>query len=598
MSAARYWLPILVVALAFLVRIWALEWKPPHFDEGVNGAFVDELRSIPAYHYDPANFHGPLHFYTLFASTQFFGRGIWAMRLPTVLVGTAAVALVFAFSRFFSKRTVFVAAAAFAISPGLIFYSRYAIHETWLPFFTLLAAYGVLGMIGGERRVRDLWAVGAGLAGMVLTKETYVLHIAAAGMAWLVGRWMFPQPAPERIRPATLFGADDEPLAPLVEKPAFRREDVRFVAGVCLFVVVAFYSGLFYYWRGVSGIFETFYWMAIKGWTSSEDGHHKELLYYVKLLWVYEWPALAGFAIAPLYTLRRSRLAGGIAAGAGLLIAVAGWFWTAGQPVTSHPFQAIAPELTFGGIPWSGAVSVGVCLVFAGLSWMFAMPVKCPRLRFLALYGLAGLAAYSLVSYKTPWCIIALLWPFYFLLGHLFDRMTFYSDGRLVAVLGGILSLAPFIDAHRINFVDPTDPAEPYIYVQQLRDLEKLTGPVQKLLERDPARRDLTGYILYESPQPLPWALPELPRVIVQSHRKPLAFGDADFLLVHESRVDEVESQLLDVYFRSPFRFFIPDENHRLYLRATTFHDFVEPGRVPEFHRRIPLEIPAEEEPR
>ena len=145
--------------------------------------------------------------------------------------------------------------------------------------------------------------------------------------------------------------------------------------------------------------------------------------------------------------------------------------------------------------------------------------------------------------------------------------------------------------ANRLNFVDPTAPNEPYIYVQQLRDIEQLTRPVERLLARDPWRRNLSGYIICESPQPLPWALPELPNVIIENHNSEITFGDADFLLVHESRVDEVEAQLLDIYFRSRFRFYIPDDNHRLYLRASTFQDFVEPERTPEFHRRIPLEI-------
>lgn len=588
MSLSKNWLPFLVVALAFLVRVWALEMKPPHFDEGVNGAFVDQLRSVPAYQYRPENFHGPLHFYALFTSTQFFGRCVWALRFPTVLIGAATVALVFAFRRYFSAKLVFVAAVAMAVSPGMIFYSRYAIHETWLPFFTLLAVYGAFGIAGGERRLRDLWCVGAGLAGMVLTKETYVLHFAAAFLAWLAGRWMFPEPpSDERTRPAALFGVED--VAPAEMKPAFLCSDVMLVVGVCVGVIVAFYSGLFSYWRGVGGIFETFIYMAKKGWTASEEGHHKELLYYVKLFGHYEWPALAGLLMAPALALRRSARAGGIALACGALFLAASWLWTAEQPVTSLNVETWDTR-------WDPALSLGVCLAAVGACWLFAMPLQCPRLRFLALYGLASVAAYSLVSYKTPWCVINLLWPFWFLLGHLFDRMTRYSDGRLVAALGCILAMIPSLDAHRINFVNPTDNNEPYIYVQQTRDLESLTKPVAKLIERDPMQRiTMTGFIIYDSPQPLPWALPELKNVTVQSHNEPITFSDADFLLVHESRVDEVESQLLDVYFRSRFRFFGEEENHQLYLRTTTFHDLVESGRVAEFRRRIPLEPEGEQ---
>ena len=42
--------------------------KPPHFDEGINGWFVDQMMKNGFYRYDPTNYHGPLHFYVLFLS--------------------------------------------------------------------------------------------------------------------------------------------------------------------------------------------------------------------------------------------------------------------------------------------------------------------------------------------------------------------------------------------------------------------------------------------------------------------------------------------------------------------------------------------------
>ncbi len=548
MTTPQRFLAAVVVLLALLVRIWALDWKPPHFDEGVNGGFVDAMRHDPAYRYNPANFHGPLHFYAMFASGQIFGRGVWSLRLPTVLVGVACVALVLAFRRFFSAWVVFVAAVAFAISPAMIFYARYAIHEMWLPFFAMLAIYGAFGVARGDRRRQDLWAIGIGITGMVLTKETYILHFAAAFLAWLFGR-----EKSERVK----------------AEPQFSRQEILQVAGVCLAVLVTLYSGMFYYWPGVAGIFETFRDMAAKGWSSSEEGHHKEMLYYPKLLGYYEWPALIGLAIAPVLALKRSRLAGACAVVAGLLLQIAG-------------------------IPWSNTFSLGVCLVLVGVCWMVAKPLKCPLMRFLALYGLASVAAYSFVSYKTPWCVINLLWPFYFVLGHCFSRLVQFSHASVVLLLGATLSAAPLMDSWRINFINPTSPKEPYIYVQQLRDLEMLTKPVERVIAADPSRRLMTGIIIHATPQPLPWVLPDLPNVAVWSHEKELHVADADFLLVHESRVEEVEAVLLDVYFRSRFRFFFEDDDHRLYLRASVFAEAVEPGRVPEFRRRIRLEDSAE----
>src|SRR5688500_18791856 len=170
MTRGQRCIAIAIVVAAFLFRVWALDLKPAHFDEGVNGAFIDSMRTTGAYHYDPENFHGPLHFYVLFTAQQLFGRSLWVLRMPTVLVGTGVILLVLAFRRFLPFRAVAIAATFVAVSPAMVFYSRYAIHEMWLPFFALLAFYGAVGMARGERRRIDLWSMGLGLTGMVLTK--------------------------------------------------------------------------------------------------------------------------------------------------------------------------------------------------------------------------------------------------------------------------------------------------------------------------------------------------------------------------------------------------------------------------------------------
>ncbi len=48
---------------------------------------------------------------------------------------------------------------------------------------------------------------------------------------------------------------------------------------------------------------------------------------------------------------------------------------------------------------------------------MFALRFKSSNLRYLAIYGVGTLMAYSIVKYKTPWCIISFIWPFLFTFG-------------------------------------------------------------------------------------------------------------------------------------------------------------------------------------
>src|SRR5205814_7836474 len=132
------WVPWLILALAAFLRFFLLGMKPPHFDEGINGWFVDQMVKTGFYKYDPTNYHGPLHFYVLFLSQTLFGRNLWALRLPVVLVGISSVWLTFKFEPFVGRNFSRLAALAMAVSPGFVFYGRYSIHEAWLVLFTML----------------------------------------------------------------------------------------------------------------------------------------------------------------------------------------------------------------------------------------------------------------------------------------------------------------------------------------------------------------------------------------------------------------------------------------------------------------------------
>ena len=91
MKPRGWWIDAMIVLLAFALRIAWLEIRSPHFDEGVNGWFVDQMTRTGYFHYDPGNFHGPLHFYALFVSLTLLGREVWALRLPVVIVSTLGV---------------------------------------------------------------------------------------------------------------------------------------------------------------------------------------------------------------------------------------------------------------------------------------------------------------------------------------------------------------------------------------------------------------------------------------------------------------------------------------------------------------------------
>src|SRR5256885_1233270 len=116
--AQTSWTPWLILGLAAFLRLFLLGIKPPHFDEGINGWFVDQVIHNGFYRYDPTNYHGPLHFYVLLLSESLLGRNLWALRLPVVLVSIGCVWLTLKFEPLVGRNVSRIAALAMAVSPG------------------------------------------------------------------------------------------------------------------------------------------------------------------------------------------------------------------------------------------------------------------------------------------------------------------------------------------------------------------------------------------------------------------------------------------------------------------------------------------------
>ena len=510
--ARTEWTPWLIVGLGALLRLFLLGIKPPHFDEGINGWFVDQMVKSGFYNYDPTNYHGPLHFYVLFLSQSLFGRNIWALRLPVVLVSTICIWLTLRFDRLVGRDVSRLAALAMAISPGFVFYGRYSIHEVWLLLFSMLFVLGLLGLWRFGTR-GYLWSTGMGVAGMILTKETYLIHIGcaviAAGVAWISN---LITPAPD-TRPA---------------KRSWDSLDLAMVIGTAAFAVVFFYSGTFLHWSGVKGLYQAYAAWFETG--ESGHGHEKPWYYWLKLIVRYEWPVLGGLA---------------------------------------------------------------TCL--------FCQFLKNISLRYLAIYGVGTVIAYSIVHYKTPWCIISIVWPFLFLFGagYFLVPAAHKKIGQtiLIVLLSCSLGWSISLNYYRCTkFIsDDWDPnknfaenigyfftTEPYVYVQTYNDIFRLTRPVLELADQNPVFYQITGHIIRPSSYPLPWILDDFPNIGYYEHDNLPATLDADFLLVQQDHIKDVEAKLQKSYYTEPLTIRPYQDTSKLYLEAKRFKDFF-PDRQPEF---------------
>ena len=514
--------PALILLLAAVIRFAFLDIKPPHFDEGINGWFCDQMAKNGYYSYDPSNYHGPLHFYALFGSLVVFGRNLWALRLPVVLVSLLTVFWIFLFRRFFGRTICYLTSFAMAISPGFIFYHRYSIHESWLVLFLVVTFWGLLG-IWSSKEPRYFWGTILGVTGMILTKETYIIHLFAllcAGVGLAVLNKFFPSSA-ELGR-----GKGKLPFKHIIS-----------AAVVGLGLVIFFYSGNFQHWQGLADLINTFHPWAKTGIDAA--GHGKADFDFAPLVpsFLAQAPILGSFASFKL-----------------------NWYWV--RLMLDYEWFALA------GLAFSLRLLVG------GHS----------GLRFLAIYSLVVLFIYSIIPYKTPWCIISIEWPFLFL-GAAFLKFIATRISRLVAILVAVPIFGHSAwKSFDLNFVRFDNPKERYVYVQTFRDYHRFVDPVLSKLTRDPqAKSELRGLILLSSYYPIPWVLGDVADIgyYAQEDKWPKDMN-ADFIVLDEDKADELEKNLKDRYFIEDFRLRDGMEGSRVYFKCDTFREIF-PGRDADF---------------
>ena len=176
------------ILLAAALRFPDLGRRPMHADEGVHADKFGTLLEGGGYAYDPSEYHGPTLYYLTLPSAWLRGETRYVdldevtLRLVPAVIGVALVAAHVGARSFLGAYGAAIAALLAALSPAMVFYSRYYIHEVLLVFFT----FGTLLAAGRfVRRPGVAWALlaGACVGLMHATKETAPLAIGSMLLA-------------------------------------------------------------------------------------------------------------------------------------------------------------------------------------------------------------------------------------------------------------------------------------------------------------------------------------------------------------------------------------------------------------------------------
>ena len=177
---ARYWEVALfgvLVGLALGMRLWDLSGRAVHHDESLHMYYAWQLFKGQGYEHVPF-MHGPLQFFGSAFIFRLFGDSDYTARLLYALAGSALVAGPYFLRNYLGRVGALTAAFLLAVSPTLLYFSRFARGDIYMVAFTLGLAI-VIWRYLKEQREALLYAVAPLLLLSFLTIEFTFITTAA-----------------------------------------------------------------------------------------------------------------------------------------------------------------------------------------------------------------------------------------------------------------------------------------------------------------------------------------------------------------------------------------------------------------------------------
>ena len=264
---------LLVFFIGLAARLYQLDLKLFHHDEAVHAWFSIRLLTEGIYRYDPM-FHGPLLYYLTAGIFSVLGASDLVGRFIPALLGSLLIPLLYPLYQlgYLDKKQTLIAALFLAVSPSMVYFSRFLRNDIFIVFFTLLLLVSVLCYF--ERgKTRYALVAAVAVAGGMCSKENMpiVLAIFASFLIYAI-------------------------YSGKLRLPSGWKRDLVFGAFVAVGIMAIFYSSFGQHPEVlISGPFE-----AVSHWTAM---HQQERLggppyFYLGLLLLYELPVLLFAVVA------------------------------------------------------------------------------------------------------------------------------------------------------------------------------------------------------------------------------------------------------------------------------------------------------------
>jgi uncharacterized protein (TIGR03663 family) len=539
---ALYLVFILIMLLAFFLRLYHLDERVFHHDEAAVGYYTYKLFNDGVYSYDPS-FHGPFMYHVTSEMYRRIGDTIYASRLLPAILGASMIFLLIPLRRYLGNTGTVMAAFFLALSPSFLYYSRFYREDIFISFFTLLAlvcavkyaeAYAqdrrsVCGSnLYSIERIFYLAIGGIAISSMAALKENAYIILA------LISLFLF------------LFFIREGWYRSLIER--LKRPDKEFlilVAEVLFLVIVIlvvfslFYTGKLLDISGMKVAVEK----AISHWY---EMHRIQRMggpyyYYLPIFALYELPVLVFGMLGMFYYGCKDRKKE-------KLLAVLLIYW-----VFVDIMYLIAQSY-----PWAGKFlpttyvqsSILIFLPILVLGIIGVFYIQNRFIAFMVFWALSNFFIYSYVQEKVPWLVLNPLLPLILIaaayLGELLPGLNIRSRAGAAAVIFLVISSSFFVHSSLLlNYENYTNPAEPLIQASQPPQ-EKFSEFLNKTFEISSQYRNQSTDIQVidvNMETQLLWYARHYSNVHWRVHLD--AEFNAPLIVVHDSDEEETEADIM-----------------------------------------------------
>ena len=490
----RIWLygVIAILVIAAILRLYDLSLVPLHHDEGVNGNFLVRLVREGVYKYDPENYHGPTLYY-------FSAIIPWTIRL---LFG-AETSDTYGLTTFNIRLVTVVFGLA---TIGLV--------------FTLRKQLGSLATLAAGLMLAI--SPGAVYLSRYFIHETLFVFFT---LAIVVAAVFFYE---ERKPSYLIAGAVSASLLFATKETAFISAGVLLIALACTLLYVYLYR------RGFA---------PLPGKPSRAPGSAGRLRTVLHEMGgtptVVVTVILALITFAALWALFYSSFFQNSYGINDSFKTFDIWTKTGGVAHVHPPAQYIKWLVKQEG-PLLFLGALGAALVVLKPKSLLAL--------FSALWSFGLIAAYSLISYKTPWLLLNFVVPLA-LIGGYAIQVIYEMDRRRLRLVSAILLVSTSISVYQcidLNFknYDNDDQYYVYVYAHTKRNMLDLVKEIDRIAKEESG--GTTG-ISIMSPDywPLPWYLRNYTRVGYYGQMAP---STEPMIIANEVQQPEIEANFRDLY--------------------------------------------------